>query len=46
MQSREKSFKLCVMYHDMFDESLSSDIATAAQVKYKTSHSPKVEINL
>lgn len=45
MQSRERNLKLCIMYHDMVDESLSSDVATAVQAKYKTSHSPKVENN-
>lgn len=46
MQSREMIFKCCVVYHDIFGERLSSDIASAAQVKYKTSDSPKAEINL
>lgn len=41
---KRKEFQtLC---HDTLDKSLSSDIATAAQVKYKTSHFPKAEINL
>lgn len=41
MFSRERCFKLSVINYDTFDESLSSDVTTAAKSNYKASQSPK-----